>query len=381
MRFDYFYGKESDMMSFYRVPKLLIKDQYFRELDNEAKFLYGLLLDRMDLSAKNGWYDDKHRVFIVYSQKSLMEDMNRGRNKISDMLNDLERYGLIERVKGKKYMPDKIYVKMYIDQQAERSQSRNVMPEMQTLKQQSNMIRIIPAKRTSGSMENYSLPESATDDQEIGEDYTDVMFANETPEENAMFETQTSPCLNYKHMMFETQTPSCLDSKHTDVYNSNANHTENNNTEYSHTESNHILSAGEKTDGMGSDEDERAYREVVEENIDAEVLYENFPDDVGIIKGIIDLIVDKLTSAKEEIIVCGEPRGANVVKGRLMKLNRFHIEYVLDCWNRLPEPPRKPDQYLLAMLYNASSTSDAQLKAQLNRDYPQYNSAFNVKVQ
>ena len=35
MRFDYFYGKESDMMSFYRVPKLLITDPYFEDLDNE----------------------------------------------------------------------------------------------------------------------------------------------------------------------------------------------------------------------------------------------------------------------------------------------------------------------------------------------------------
>ena len=107
----------------------------------------------------------------------------------------------------------------------------------------------------------------------------------------------------------------------------------------------------------------------------------NYPDDAGIINGIVDLIVDKLTSAKDEIIVCGEPRSANSVKGRLMKLNRFHIEYVLDCWNRLAEPPRKPDQYLLAMLYNASTTSDAQLKAELNRDYPQYNTALNGRAQ
>ena len=99
MRFDYFYGKESDMMSFYRVPKLLITDPYFEDLDNEAKLMYGLMLDRMSLSAKNGWYDNQRRVYIIYGQKSLMKDLHRGRNKISDMLNALEKIGLIEREK------------------------------------------------------------------------------------------------------------------------------------------------------------------------------------------------------------------------------------------------------------------------------------------
>ena len=106
MRFDYFYGKESDMMSFYRVPKLLITDPYFEDLDNEAKLMYGLMLDRMSLSAKNGWYDNQRRVYIIYGQKSLMKDLHRGRNKISDMLNALEKIGLIEREKDRKYNPE-----------------------------------------------------------------------------------------------------------------------------------------------------------------------------------------------------------------------------------------------------------------------------------
>lgn len=169
--------------------------------------------------------------------------------------------------------------------------------------------------------------------------------------------------------------------KHPRVPISNTNYTEINKTDYSYTESNHIISASEGTDGIRCDEDEILYREIVEENIDAKSLCENYPDYEGIIKGIVDLIVDKLTSTKEEIIVCGESRSANAVKGRLLKLNRFHIEYVLECWNRLPEPPRKPDQYLMAMLYNAPTTSDAQLKAQLNRDYPQYNSALSGRAQ
>ena len=51
--FDYFYGKEAEQFSFYRVPKLLFTDKRFKGLSNDAKLLYGLMLDRMSLSVKN----------------------------------------------------------------------------------------------------------------------------------------------------------------------------------------------------------------------------------------------------------------------------------------------------------------------------------------
>ena len=53
IRFDYFYGKEADNFSFYRIPKLLFTEPMFKDLSCEAKVLYGLLLDRMALSIKN----------------------------------------------------------------------------------------------------------------------------------------------------------------------------------------------------------------------------------------------------------------------------------------------------------------------------------------
>jgi hypothetical protein len=53
--FSYFTGNESEMLTFYRIPKLLIIDPHFRILSSDAKILYGLMLDRMSLSARNGW--------------------------------------------------------------------------------------------------------------------------------------------------------------------------------------------------------------------------------------------------------------------------------------------------------------------------------------
>ena len=53
--FDYFYGAQSEQFAFYRVPKVLFTNDRFKYLSAEAKTLYGILLDRVPLSAKNGW--------------------------------------------------------------------------------------------------------------------------------------------------------------------------------------------------------------------------------------------------------------------------------------------------------------------------------------
>lgn len=47
INFDYYYGIEAEQFAFYRVPRLLIKDERFKGLSSDAKLLYGLMLDRM----------------------------------------------------------------------------------------------------------------------------------------------------------------------------------------------------------------------------------------------------------------------------------------------------------------------------------------------
>ena len=54
MTLDYFYGQAGELFSFYRIPKALFQEQRFQSLSTDAKTLYGILLDRMSLSAKNG---------------------------------------------------------------------------------------------------------------------------------------------------------------------------------------------------------------------------------------------------------------------------------------------------------------------------------------
>lgn len=83
--FDYFYGAQAEQFAFYRVPKVLFTNDRFKYLSAEAKTLYGILLDRVPLSAKNGWIDEQGRVYIICTIEEIMEDMNCG-NKIEGSL-------------------------------------------------------------------------------------------------------------------------------------------------------------------------------------------------------------------------------------------------------------------------------------------------------
>ena len=75
--FDYFNGQESEMLAFYRIPKLLFTNAYFSGLDALAKTLYGLMLDRMSLSLKNKWFDELQRAYIYFAQQEAAEMLKR----------------------------------------------------------------------------------------------------------------------------------------------------------------------------------------------------------------------------------------------------------------------------------------------------------------
>ena len=117
IKFDYYYGIEAEQFSFYRVPRLLIKDERFKGLSSDAKLLYGLMLDRMALSMKNGWLDDENRAYIIYTVDSIMEDLGCGKDKAIKVLAELDTnkgIGLVERIRRGLGKPDIIYVKNFV---------------------------------------------------------------------------------------------------------------------------------------------------------------------------------------------------------------------------------------------------------------------------
>lgn len=118
---DFFYGEQANLFSFYRLPKALFTSRRFEDVSVEAKVLYGFLLDRMGLSAKNGWKDEEGRVYIIFTVGSIMEHLKCSNKKAVGLLRELEeKAGLIERRRQGLGRPSLIYVKNFIEAPEER---------------------------------------------------------------------------------------------------------------------------------------------------------------------------------------------------------------------------------------------------------------------
>lgn len=120
LKLPYFYGHEAEQYAFYRIPKTLISDPRFRNISIDAKLLYGLMLDRMSLSMKNGWIDDLGRVYIYFVLDEIQDLLQCGHEKAVKLLAELDSekgIGLIERVKRGQGKPTIIYVKQFCDKE------------------------------------------------------------------------------------------------------------------------------------------------------------------------------------------------------------------------------------------------------------------------
>lgn len=142
-----------------------------------------------------------------------------------------------------------------------------------------------------------------------------------------------------------------------DQYNLQPNYTNNNNTDFNNT--NPILSG---------DAERMGYEQFLKDQLDVEILKQEYPHDREMIDGILELILDVLCSKRKMIRIAGDDKPVNVVKGRFMKLTIEHIRYVMTCLQENTTKIRSIKQYMLAALYNAPSTIDGYYRAEVNHD-------------
>ena len=116
--FDYYYGIEAVQFTFVRIPKVLFTDkEHFGCLSNDARILYGFLLERMSLSRKNNWIDAHNRVYIIFPIDEIAEIMGVCHEKALNILKELDEQNGIGLVKKKRRglcLPSILYVKNFI---------------------------------------------------------------------------------------------------------------------------------------------------------------------------------------------------------------------------------------------------------------------------
>ena len=106
---------EADRFKFVRVPKVLFEARY-KNLSTDAKILYSLLFERMELSRKNGWHDDDGSVYIYFTLEEVCEVLGCGHDKATKMFCELESYALLRRKKQGFGKPAKLYVLKFYEE-------------------------------------------------------------------------------------------------------------------------------------------------------------------------------------------------------------------------------------------------------------------------
>ena len=340
IEFEYFHGYESEQFAFYRVPKVLFTNPYFRELSSDAKILYGLMLDRMALSIRNHWIDEEDRVYIIFTLEQIMEYLNCGKDKGVKILAELDSekgIGLIERVKQGLGRPTLIYVKSFIIKEAMES-------------------------------------EQSADDQEPA-----VQNCRQTEGEEAEVKTSEKPKSGVRKIRSqdfgktevkssENQKSGLRENRSQEFGFSDANNTDNNKTEYSKTDSINLSTQRYDREPMGMDAID-VYADIVKSNIEYDLLMQRYgPGDRQYIDEIVDLMVETISIPRQYVLIGGSEYPYQLVKGRLLKVDSGHIQYVMECLHRNTSKVFNIRAYLLTCIYNAPSTINSYFRAEVNHD-------------
>ncbi len=416
LEFDYFHECEAEQFSFYRIPKALFTDAYFKSLSCEAKILYGLMLDRMCLSMKNNWIDADGRVYIIFTLEQVTEYMNCGRDKGIKILAELDTkkgIGLIERVKQGFGKPNAIYVKNFVvklDRKEQRTAvsgedlSKKELPaekqeteprksiceswgdtikepniEERSIKEQTRCME--SAEKTNQcadsdqavyASENSDLQSRNTRPTVVGNpDVSDVP----TSEKPTYRGRKNRPREAGKTDLAKSEMPTYRgrESPLFVVVEADPNDTDRNNTDLSNTDlinQSACTDADPAMDGMDQMDAITAYTNIIKKNIEYDCLVFDAKSDSDRmqIDMIVSLMAETIAVKRETITIAKAEYPYPYVVNKLLRVNFSHVQYILWCLRNQTGKIWNIKAYVLACIFNAPTMIDAYYQAEVNHD-------------
>ena len=357
--FDYHYEEEAERYTFIRLPKALYTEDMFRKLSDGSKVLYGMLLELMGLSRKNGWIDEKGRVYISVSIQKIRQMMNCGNEKAVAMLRELDSkdgVGLIERIKQGQGKPTIIYVKSFIIMKQHEEESREIKPAEEE-------------KHEFGETENKNSEKPKT------------RIRESRMQEFGKAENKNSGKPNPGIRKTRKQEFGETESNKNNTNNTEITETETNKTDTHYSGSNQSIYQGEREsctqagDLSGNEEIDRmdgirAYREIFMENIGHEELVRDpaYRLHSDIIDEIVTLASETIAIPRNTVRIGKAEIPWQLVKGKFLRLDGSMIKYVLDSMNRTSTKIINIRGYIMTALYNAPDTVNSYYEAEVRHD-------------
>ena len=365
--FDYYYGIEAEQFSFYRVPRLLIKDKRFKGLSSDAKLLYGLMLDRMSLSVKNRWFDEDNRAYIYYTVEEIMNDLGCSHGTCAKIMAELDNkkgIGLIEKKRQGLGRPDIIYVKNFvtacasdpIQDDEKKPDNTDVSTEVQNLdfrtsrspKGRSSEIQNLDFcksnNRTSGNPNSIFQEVQNLDASYTNINYTDINNINPSIHLSDNTDNNSNDRISENKEWIDI--PGDLSSPlHNDRLQVNSVHLCDGDISQ--------VSSGHSIDNV------EAYIEQIKQNIryDYHIQHDTCHDR-ELFDELYELICDIVCVSRKTVKIGGENYPYALVKAKFLKLNDSHLEYVITSMQNVTTKIKNIYAYLLTALYFAPNTKN-----------------------
>lgn len=376
LKFDYYYGVQSEQFSFYRIPRLLIKDQHFKGLSSDAKLLYGLMLDRMALSMKNHWLDNENRAYIIYSISNVMDDINCSKPTCVKIMKELDSFGLIERKRKGLGKPDIIYVKNFAvledsqEQDEESSDFADTFEENKPVMSNENITsegkqdELPEVKDFNFNNEAYGLEMVET--EEIFKEKEQIS-PNVGVNSGISKKSELPEVKDFNFWNEKTLTSGGKESLPLEVKNLAPNYNNNNynNQSYNYINQSYQSNLSSQADQACNDEIDTigntdAYIQQIKKNLDYDFYMTNDVAymDKDLLKELFVIICDVVCTKSETIKISGYVYSCDYVRSKFLRLTSNHVMYVMDCIKNTTTKITNIKAYLLVALFNAPSTID-----------------------
>lgn len=124
-KLDLFKINETLTYRFYQMPKELFRSPLYKDrLSLEAKVTYTLLLDRLELSRINKWFNENGEIYLIYTRQELINELKISRTTASKVFNELKKCRLIKEERLGQGMANRIYIGKMQSENLERFKER-----------------------------------------------------------------------------------------------------------------------------------------------------------------------------------------------------------------------------------------------------------------